>query len=375
VQKSANALRSALGLVRGGVALINDYLGYANQFIELTNLAGQVMSGSANAVASIMDSAADVTKSAINSATSVTEGVSAIVSLPQTIQLKAQNLGIDAQNEAEKCAQAAKKIAEAWRSSKKLESEEQSEGIAIQSESIECDSLIELEINELENVAYMYVIRAMSSEIPTMHVGSPDPATGIPNIILSYGYIPVVINATDTLESLAAEYLESPDRAIDIATFNGIVSLSERNPGDIVKIPITTRTEKMESNQIFARREDKDNYGRDILLDDDGCIVASNTGDFALACGAENLSQAILLRLRESNAKRIRRTAYGIRTNVNDTAAGTAFILSSIDQTIKSDPRVASVEGIRFRGERDCLYVDVFYTDINNSLGEARGRI
>ena len=151
--------------------------------------------------------------------------------------------------------------------------------------------------------------------------------------------------------------------------------MSDLRPGDIIRLPITTRNRRMTNNLIFARREDRDNYGRDILLTDDGYIVPSNTGDYALTTGAENLSQAVLSRLRESVARRIRVNAYGIRTNISDPAAGVAYIISSIELTVNSDPRVASVDDIHFQSRGDYLNVNVLYSDINNASGSAAGRV
>jgi hypothetical protein len=197
----------------------------------------------------------------------------------------------------------------------------------------------------------------------------------LPNIILSYGDTSVILKDIDNLESLAAEYLGDPDKAIEIATYNGIASLSDLNPGDTIRIPITEQTVQMSNNLIFARREERDNYGRDIRLDNNKNIMASNTGDYSLINGVNNLTQAILLRLRESVAKRIRIGAYGIRVNIGDPDAGVAFIVESIRLTVSSDPRVSSVDNIRYRARGDILDVEIFYHDINNTSGIISGRV
>jgi hypothetical protein len=216
---------------------------------------------------------------------------------------------------------------------------------------------------------------AQSSSIPEVTVGNPDPETGARRIILSYGDTSLMIKDTDTLESLASQYLGDPDKAVDIATYNGVASLSDLKPGDIIKIPITVRTQRMKRNLIFARREDRDNYGKDIMLSDDGLIMTSRSGDYALTSGVKNLSQAILLRLRESVAKRIRLNAYGIRTNISDPAAGVAYIISSIELTVSRDPRVSSVDNIRFSSGGDYLNVNVDYSDINKAGRNIAGRV
>jgi hypothetical protein len=127
------------------------------------------------------------------------------------------------------------------------------------------------------------------------------------------------------------------------------------------------------NNFIFSAPEDRDNYGKDIKLSDDGRMQVSPTGDFALIGGADNLAQAVLLRLRESVAKRIRLAAYGIRTNISDPNAGKAYIVSSVDLTVRSDPRVQSVDNILFRTRGDAMWVDVVYSDINGSEGRSKG--
>jgi hypothetical protein len=195
------------------------------------------------------------------------------------------------------------------------------------------------------------------------------------HVVLFYGYTEVTLNSTDTFESLAAEYLGSPDMAVYIAVYNGVASIDELNPGDAIKIPVLTPSGRHLLNRIYARPEDRDNYGRDIYLDNEGYTAASTSGDYLLTDGVENLNQAILLRLRESVAKRIRLNAYGIRTNISDPTAGIAYIISSIGLTVGRDPRVSAVDTIKFAGAGDGLDVRVEYTDINHNNGSAAGRV
>jgi hypothetical protein len=194
------------------------------------------------------------------------------------------------------------------------------------------------------------------------------------SVVLSYGYFEVTLTVTDSLESLAAEYCGSPDRAIDIAVYNGVASIDELNPGGTIKIPVLTPSSRHSLNRIYARPEDRDNYGRDIYLDNEGYTAASTSGDYLLTEGGGNLNQAILLRLRESVNRRVRLIAYGIRTNISDPAAGVAYIISSIDLTVGRDPRVSAVDNIKFTGAGDGLDITVDYTDINHTNGSAAGR-
>jgi hypothetical protein len=192
--------------------------------------------------------------------------------------------------------------------------------------------------------------------------------------VLSYGDTEATLNSTDTFESLAARYLGSPGMAVYIAAYNGAASIDELNPGGTIKIPVLTRSGRRLLNRIYARPEDRDNYGRDIRLDSEGNTAASASGDYLLTDGAGNLNQAILLRLRESVNRRVRLVSYGIRTNISDPAVGRAYIISSVDSTVSRDPRVESVDNIRFAGTGDGLDVTVNYTDINRNNGSAAGR-
>jgi hypothetical protein len=192
--------------------------------------------------------------------------------------------------------------------------------------------------------------------------------------VLSYGHTEVTLNSTDTFESLAARHLGSPDMAIYIAAYNHVASIDELNPGDTINIPVLTPSGRRSANRIYARPEDRDNYGRDIYLDNEGYTAASASGDYLLTDGVDNLNQAILLRLRESVNRRVRLVAYGLRTNISDPTAGVAYIISSVDLTVRRDPRVESVDNIKFAGTGDGLNVTVEYTDINYNNGSAAGR-
>jgi hypothetical protein len=233
-----------------------------------------------------------------------------------------------------------------------------------------------LRLIKAENISNELAAAAKSADIPDVMIGNPDPVTGEQRIVLSYGHTDVTLKETDTFESLAAQYFGDPDKAIDIATFNGVASLDDLQPGDIIQIPIPKQPPNVNNrNRIFSKRDDRDNYGKDILLTEDGKIVCTASGDYALTSGVNNLSQAILMRLKENVKKRIRLTAYGIRTNISDPTVGVAYIVSSIHLTVMSDPRVRSIKDIRFRARGDALWITVIYNDINNAEGKVEGRI
>jgi hypothetical protein len=377
IQNIMNGLTVALGFIDGINAWVNDVLDKVNQVSALLKVLGNVMSYATNTLSGIVDSAGDTAVGFVNGATSIVDGANSIVSLPRTIQLKALNVGLEVQNATNALMRSVASLTKNCRDMFKSEYWEIPREILDQyaMNNEEFKDSIDVILDQAENSANEMAAAAKSADIPDTTAGNPDPETGEQRIVLSFGYVIVMLNSTDTLESLAQKYFGDPDRAMDIATYNGVASLSDLRPGDIIRIPILTRTWKMINNLIFARREDRDNYGRDIRLTDDGYIVPSNSGDYDLAGGVENLSQAILLRLRENVARRIRLNAYGIRTNIGDSTAGVAYIVSSIELTVSGDPRVESVDDIQFSGRGDYMIVNVLYSDINNASGSAAGRV
>jgi|GEM_PF-6340176 len=448
IQRMMNGLSDAIHFVDGIAARVNDVLHKVDQVGDALTVLGNVMSHSTNTLSGIVGSAGDSAAGVVDGAAGVVGGAGSVVSLPRNIQLRALNAGLEVQNSTNRLMKATESLVEECRAMFDDGGEywdipqDVLDRYAMNGEEFR-DSVCTI-LNRAENAANELAAAAKSSDVPEVAVGNPDPVTGDQRLVLSYGYTSVTLKSTDTLESLAAEYLGDPDRAIDIATFNGVATLGGSDEpegaipygggsfpediqpmgfaasparafvfsenvvdnkalsggavagravspvaaahdgaakpgdlriGDVIRIPITRRTGSVVDNRVYARRGDRDNYGRDVRLTDEGRIMASVSGDYALVGGARNLAQAVLLRLRESVARRIRLNAYGIRKSVADPTAGVAYVLSSIDLTVSGDPRVAAVEDIRFRGERDFLNVDVTYSDINGSGGNVAGRV
>ncbi len=375
IRAAMNGLYAVIDFVDGVNAKVNDVLDKINQVSGLLKTLGNVLTYSAYTLSGIIDSAGETAVGLIDGATGVVEGVTSVVSLPQAVQLKALNVGLELQNATSRLAKAAAGLTQTCREQVTGESaqipREVLEQYAMNNE--EFKDSISVTLDAAENAANELAAAAKSSVIPDVTVGNPDPKTGEQRIVLSYGDTGIRITDTDTLESLANQYLGDPDRAIDIAAYNGVAAISDLKPGDLIRLPLTTLTGNITNNQIYARRNDRDNYGRDIMLTENGRIVISPSGDYALTKGVQTLTQAILLRLRESVEKRIRVNAYGIRTNISDPAAGVAYIISSIELTVLGDPRVSVIDRIWFSSAGDHLNVDVDYHDINGTQGNAAG--
>jgi len=373
------ALISAIHFVDGMASMANDVLEKADRVAALLRLLGNVMSHSSGTLAGLVSSAGRSAAGVIDGAAGAARGAGSAAALPRSIQLNVLNVGLELQNATGRLARAASAIAGECRRA----FDEGGGHSEVPLEVLERRAMNNEEFKDsiaatacaAENAANELAAAAKSSAVPDIAAGNPDPATGEQRVVLSYGYRSVALKSTDCLESLAAEHLGDPDRAIDIAALNGAASVADLRPGDRVRIPVSRRTGSVSDNRVYARRGDRDNYGRDALLTDEGMVVPSVTGDYATVGGPRNLAQAVLLRLRESAARRIRLGAYGIRASVADPAAGAAYVMSSVDLTVSSDPRVASVDDIWFRAEGDALRVSVDYSDIDGSGGRAGGGV
>ena len=371
------ALIKALDFIDEKNSWVNAVLDKVNQVSKLLKILGNVLSYATNTLSGIVDSAGNTVAGMIDGAARVVDGVNSVLSLPRTVQLKALNVGLELQNATNRLMQSNETLVKNCRDmfTGKYERipQEVLDQYAMNNE--EFKDSVNVLLDRAENITNELAAAAKSADIPDVTIGNPDPVTGTQRIVLSYGHTNITLKSTDTLESLAKQYLGDPDKAIDIAAYNGIASIDDLKPGDVIRLPIIARTQRMKNNRIFARREDRDNYGRDILLTDDGFIAASSSGDYALTSGVKNLSQAILLRLKESVARRIRLNAYGIRVNIGNPAAGIAYIVSSVELTVASDPRVSTVDNIRFSGMGDYLNINVDYSDINSAGGNVAGRV
>jgi len=380
IRRTARDLQAAIRFVDGIAARINEVVRRADEVSSLLRLLGNVKSRSVNTLSGMIASVGGAAAGLLDGVGAAAGGLNSAASLPRTAVLKTLNVGVDIQNAANRLMRATASLVAECRDRFDPGGDcrdiprEVLDRFSVNGE--EFRDSVSVMLDRAENAANGLAAAAKSADVPDVTAGLPDPATGEQRLVLSYGYTGVTLKSTDTLESLAAEHLGDPDAAMDIAAFNGAASLSvDLRPGDVIRIPITRLTGSVADNRVYARRGDRDNYGRDIRLTDDGRVTASASGDYALVGGPRNLAQAVLLRLRESVARRIRLNTYGIRAGVADPAAGAAYVTSSVELTVSGDPRVASVDGIRFRGEGDFLNVDVAYSDINGSGGNVAGRM
>jgi hypothetical protein len=134
------------------------------------------------------------------------------------------------------------------------------------------------------------------------------------------------------------------------------------------------KNDKNQHNRIYATPDMQDTYGRDIAIGDDGGFVISD-GDFGVVSGPENIAQALGNRFASASEKRIRMGVYGLRNSIGDPMAISSYLLSSIEQTAKEDPRIKEIQEITFKGKEDSLYISVIYTDSNDNQETYTGKI
>lgn len=194
-------------------------------------------------------------------------------------------------------------------------------------------------------------------------------------IIPTYGYKSVVISdAMSNWDQLANKYYGNASQGSLIANYNHLPIDTPLKAGMRLQIPNLNMQDSSFDNEVYNTPDVKDNYGKDIFIEDGDFAV--NNNDLAVIGGYENLEQALLNRYTTVLGARIRDEVYGIQSTIGDAArASTALIQASITQTTMEDPRVSSVENVDFTGQGDLLKVEVTYIDKNGSKKTMGGQI
>ena len=175
----------------------------------------------------------------------------------------------------------------------------------------------------------------------------------------SAGYVAVTITGGTTLEALASEYYGDPSMQEIIALYNNISDVDDLTIGDTLKVPVLIQGNTISKNFVYSLVP-TDIYGTDIKLDGDGGMVIGESGDVVSIEGANNLIQALNLRLREELGKRLRLVVYGLRTQIGfpmSSNAPISYILTNIKDTILQDPRITDILNLKVKGEKDTLFI------------------
>lgn len=178
----------------------------------------------------------------------------------------------------------------------------------------------------------------------------------------------------DTFDRLATDLLGDAEYGTVIAYFNEVTNESELEAGTKIKIPVLSENESNVNNRIYAAPEKQENYGIDMKISDDGDLDVSG-GDLKTVGDRDNLTQAVALRLTTAAGRRIRLSAYGIRSTIGDPVAIESYLSGSVEQTVLADPRVLELNELTFKGDGDKLMLELAYTDINGDTGMFKGEI
>ena len=180
---------------------------------------------------------------------------------------------------------------------------------------------------------------------------------------------------TDDLQSIAARELGEVDKFRDIILLNNLKppyidpagGPGVLKPGDKILLPsfnpsTTTDVIKSKEFQITKNmREAEKNLGVDIRLTKDGDLAQSNTGDFDLLGGMDNMSQAVSLRLAYEKGSLKRHLTIG--TNLQTGRKVRSNSLNEMrDDVIASflqDTRVESVPFVEIIQEGNTTFMNI----------------
>ena len=238
----------------------------------------------------------------------------------------------------------------------------------------EIRALADLNFNDAARTASDVVVSAKTDQPRKYEIASASQQH-----VTAYGTQLAMITDGMSFEQIAKEQYGDASKAFVIASANGASSIEDMTArkNKYILIPILEQKDVHYENKIIGMSAQRDSYGKDIALDEYGNLQLDASGiDFAFKTGKQNLSQSILMRLRENVNKRTRLTIYGIRTSIPDSeSAGAAYILSSIIQTLNQEPRIKELLGVSFRGAGDALKIDIDYKDIGGSRDTVSGTV
>jgi hypothetical protein len=188
------------------------------------------------------------------------------------------------------------------------------------------------------------------------------------------------IQATDTLQSIAAKLLGDGAKWYDIAIVNGLRSpyISDTGApgtvgvGDLISIPVIGGTSAQ--NAIVSGQNDEpgtDLLGTDIASTEpvesapgrplvDLAIDQSTFKDIKIVSSVANLTQALQLRMWTEQGRLPLSPSYGLPRviGVNVDQGQAELYALSLKSTLSADSRVRSVSGVRLEKDGDLLDVD-----------------
>lgn len=238
------------------------------------------------------------------------------------------------------------------------EKQELAENLSIDEQ--ELDSIMKSSFADALNQFYLALMFMQRNDAIPIIMKEDDSENDV--ITVAYGYTEKEWTSDSSLESLCVEKYGSADYVYMLMRFNNIAKEEDLTPGTKLYLPNLTKDEDYGKNEIYSQIEKI--YGVDIKVGNDGSIGIFN-GDIQIASGTENLSQAIETRLTTLAGSRVKDMALGINSAIGDIDVASNYIIASIIDTLRQEPRIESIDNISFEGQGDNLIITVNYTDIS----------
>lgn len=172
------------------------------------------------------------------------------------------------------------------------------------------------------------------------------------------GFSVYTVKGQDTLQAIAQSTLGDSNLWPYIAKINNIINNTELHQRSQIFIPAKSASNK--DAFIVSEHSDRDPYGTDIRLDDNGNILISGN-DFVLISGASNVYQWINMMLGTPRGSVLKHTVLGLSAAIGGAGDSMAYgyLASSIRITLQQDPRIKSVTNIIAAIDGDVMRINM----------------
>lgn len=174
----------------------------------------------------------------------------------------------------------------------------------------------------------------------------------------------IIMPQNTDLEKLAQIYLGNSTRWVEIAELNDlkapyvIQDMSDTtsnvvHPGDTILIPISPTngfSQLPEGKEITSGAELSElekSLGTDLKLTEDFDIALGNNGDLQIVRGADNVAQAVVLKLAYEPGEVMRSPGLGVGLGVGKKFPPLSEIKDNLIRSLSQDPRIDKVENLR----------------------------